>query len=203
VLPACLRIGRESARCLQIPEPRPPWYPSCPKRKLEGFLPISTKTWQTRGTDWQFESPGFGTELPPPPQRLEAWGCAVGTPACYREGEWAHHGHCPTHCGGAPGSPSAVSPSGFSQLKPFTGADGNVNRLSASYRTSGPIMATVQPTVVELRAPPSVVSPAQTIHGCQRRRGLVLRQLSDLLVPARSITISPGYACSAALQGPG
>jgi hypothetical protein len=28
-----------------------------------------------------------------------------------------------------------------------------VNRLSGSYRTSGPIMATVQPTVVELRAP--------------------------------------------------
>jgi hypothetical protein len=43
VLPACLRIGRESARCLQLPEPRPPWYSSCPKRKLEGFLPISTK----------------------------------------------------------------------------------------------------------------------------------------------------------------
>jgi hypothetical protein len=96
------------------------------------------KTLQTRGTDWQSGSPGFGTELPPPPQRLEALGCAAGTPACYREGKWAHHGHCPTHCGGAPGSPSAVSP--------------------------------------------SAVPPAQTIHGCRRQCGSVLRQLSDLLV---------------------
>jgi hypothetical protein len=47
--------------------------------------------------------------------------------------QWAHRGHCPTHCGGTPGSPSAVS-------------------------------------------------PAQTIHGCRRRWGSVLRQLSDLLV---------------------
>jgi hypothetical protein len=131
VLPACLRIGRESARCLQLPEPRPPWYSSCPKRKLEGFLPISTKPSQTRGTDWQSGSSGFGTELPPPLQHLEALGCEAGTPACYREGKWAHHGHCPSHCGGAPGSPSAVS-------------------------------------------------PAQTILGCRRRRGLVLRQLSNL-----------------------
>jgi hypothetical protein len=39
------------------------------------------------GSESEPEAPGSGTELPSPPQRLEAWGCADGTPACYRKGE--------------------------------------------------------------------------------------------------------------------
>jgi hypothetical protein len=195
VLPACLRIiGRESARCLQLPEPRPPWYSSCPKRKLEGFLPTSTKTSQTRGTDWQSGSPGFGTELPLPPQRLEALGCADGTLA-YREGEWAHRGHCPTHCGGAPGPPKCGFPSG---------ANRDVNRFSTKLSDQWAHRGHCPTHCGGTPGSPSAVSPAQTIHGCRRRRESVFApDIGPLWVPPRSMTIFPGYVRVTALQTPG
>jgi hypothetical protein len=64
-------------------------------------------------------------------------------------------------------------------------------------------MATAQPTVVKLRAPQVWFPQLKPFTSANGDLNGVLRQLSDLLVPLGSMAISPGYARSTALQGPG
>jgi hypothetical protein len=64
-------------------------------------------------------------------------------------------------------------------------------------------MATAQPTVVEPRAPQVRFPQRKPFTGANGEVDRFLRQISDLLVPSRSMTISPGYARGTALQGPG
>jgi hypothetical protein len=88
-----------------------------------------------------------------------------------------------------------------------------LGRRRATGKASGPIVATARPTVAEPRVPqvrfpqvrfPQVRFPQlKPFTGAEGDVDWFFRQLSDLLVPPRSMKISPKYARSTALQGPG
>jgi hypothetical protein len=122
VLPACLLIWRELARCLVLPEPRP-WNPSRPKRLSDGIN-------DDVGSDSEPEAPTGGLD-PLDPELI------------------FHHHH-------------------FSAWRLWAAW---MECRHATERASRPTTSTAQPTGTESLCSPSaisssVVSPAQTIHGC-------------------------------------
>jgi hypothetical protein len=131
VLPACLRIGRESARCLQLPEPRPPWYSSCPKRKLEGFRKPEAPTGNLDPLDSELN---FRRH----PSAWRLWAARL------------ERRHATERASGpttATALPIVAEPRvpqvrfpqvQFPQLKPFSDAGGDVDWFCASYRTLSP-----------------------------------------------------------------